>query len=58
MKNGILYKYDELITVGEYAVRLIRKTPTSIMIHTDKGVKHFNLTKESYTEAELHALLG
>jgi len=58
MKNGILFKYEEPITIGEYAVRLIRKMPYGILIHTDKGVKMFNLTKESYTEAELHALLG
>ncbi len=58
MKNGILYKYDEPITVGEYKVRLIRKTPGSIMIHTDKGVKHFNLIQENYTEQELLELLG
>jgi len=58
MKNGILYKYEEPITVGEYAVRLIRKTPTSIMIHTNKGVKMFNLTQESYTEQELLDLLN
>jgi hypothetical protein len=58
MKNGILYKYEEPIMVGEYAVRLIRKTPFDILIHTDKGVKMFNLTQESYTEAELHELLN
>jgi hypothetical protein len=58
MKNGILYKYEEPITVGEYVVRLIRKTPTSIMIHTDKGIKHFNITQETYTETELLGLLG
>ena len=57
MKNGILFKYDQPITVGEYVVRLIRKMPYGILIHTDKGVKMFNLTQESYTEAELHALL-
>jgi hypothetical protein len=58
MKNGILYKYTEPITVGEYTVRLIRKTPISIMVHTDKGVKHFNITQEIYTEQELLGLLG
>jgi len=57
MKNGILHKYEEPITVGEYAVRLIRKMPYGILIHTDKGVKQFEITQESYTEAELHALL-
>ena len=58
MKNGILYKYEESITVGEYVVKLIRKTPVAIMIHTDKGVKKFEVTKETYTEQELLGLLS
>jgi hypothetical protein len=58
MKNGLLFKYQEPITVGEYAVRLIRKTPVGIMIHTDKGVKRFSIEKENYTEQELLELLG
>jgi hypothetical protein len=58
MKNGILHKYEEPITIGEYVVRLIRKMPGAIVFHTDKGVKHFEITQEEYTEAELHALLG
>lgn len=57
MKNGILHRYEEPKKVGDLEVRMIRKTPMSIVIHTNEGVRHFEITQEVYTEKELLDLL-
>ena len=57
MKNGILHRYEEPIIIGEYVVKLIRKTPGATVFHTDKGIRSFKITQSEYTEGELHELL-
>lgn len=57
MENGILYKYETPKEVDGVKISLIRKSHTRIVIHTDKGVKSFDMTKDSYTEKELLDLI-